>query len=210
MPKKHKLFPMTAKNDITGEYAVAVLAGAAITLQDSKSAVSVDVPKDVKGTFWQKIHTEFSKFKKVVPEEECFVGPVVELHLKPFKKEEDGPHQYIIRIPHCLTSKQQLSSVKVRRGDNRRKKPFKELPSKIPSKDAAACYEVDYKYITIYTTHFCQFVCSACQNPCGSYIMGFPFGATSPDDDDDDTTATVMMYLCCPLYNIDDFRWVST
>ena len=178
--ERGKIFPITAKNDTTGEFAVAVIEGDDVTVQDVKSAVSVEVPKDVEGTLWQKVHTEFSRFKGVVPDEECFVGPVVELHLKPLLKEEIGQHLYRIKIPHCLTSKKQITSVKVRMGDIRRKKLFEELPIKMHSYDTAPCYEVDDQHITIYTTHFCQFVCSACHNACGSYIMGFRLAPQVP------------------------------
>ena len=101
-----------------------------MTLQDPDSDVSVDIPAGIKGILRWKIHTEFSRFLHIVPDEECFIGPVVELHLKPFLDEEREQHQYRIKIPHCLQTEEERSLVKVRCGDTRKKIPFRELPNK--------------------------------------------------------------------------------
>ena len=128
-PRQHS-FQMTATANSSTEFAVAVINGESTTLQDLHSEVCVDIPSGIKATLWQKIHTEFSRFLHIVPDDECFIGPVVELHLKPFPGEETGQHQYRIKIPHCLQSEEEFSLVKVRCGDIRRKIPFRELPNK--------------------------------------------------------------------------------
>ena len=200
-------FPMTAKNDIAGEYAVTVLAGDDITLQDFKSAVSVDIPKDVKGTFWQKVHTEFSRFKQVVPEDECFVGPVVELHLKPFPDEGSGQHQYRIKIPHCIQTAEEISSVMVRCGDTRKEQPFVDLPRKQNIEDLEPGFVVNSSHIVIYSHHLSDFICSCKKTSC-DYIMAFPFGNLTVDEQLGRTTAKVKVYLCPSLYKIPDFKQV--
>ena len=111
------------------DFDVVPIKGDAVTLQDPESNVSVDIPAGIKGILRRKIHTEFSRFLHIVPDEECFIGPVVELHLKPFPDDESEQHQYRIRIPHCLQTKEEMSLVKVRCGDTRRKIPFRELPN---------------------------------------------------------------------------------
>ena len=128
-PRQHS-YQMTATLSSSTEFVVAVINGESTTLQDLHSEVSVDIPKGNKATLWQKIHTEFSRFLHIVPDEECFIGPVVELHLKPFSDEESGQRQYRIKIPHCLQTEEELSLVKVRCGDIRRKIPFRVLPNK--------------------------------------------------------------------------------
>ena len=209
VPKVCKIFPMTAKNDSIGEYAVAVLTGEEVTLQDLKSAVSVDVPKDVEGIFWQKVHKEFSRFKKVVPEdpeEECFVGPVVELHLNPFEKEEKRQHQYRIRIPHCLETAEEISSVMVRCGDTRGKQIFFDLPRK-QSLDFEPGFVVNSTHIVIFSRHLSDFVCSCKKKSCDS-IMAFPFGNLTTLEEVNMTTVSVSVYLCPRLYKIPDFQQV--
>ena len=121
---------MTAATKCDTEFAVAVINGESMTLQDLRSEVSVDIPSGIKATLWQKVHTEFSRFLHIVPDDECFIGPVVELHLKPFPDVESGQRQYRIKIPHCLHTEEEMSMVKVRCGDTRRKIPFRELPNK--------------------------------------------------------------------------------
>ena len=209
MPKKHKLFQMTTKNDITGDFAVAVLTGKAVTVQDSKSAVSVDVPKDVKGTFWQKVLTEFSRFKKVVPEEECFIGVVVELHLKLYEKENTAQHQYIIKIPHCLQTAEEISSVMVRCGDTRRKQPFFDLAKKQNLEDLELGFVVNSTHIVIFSDHLSDFVCSCKKTSC-DFIMAFPFGNLTAHQSLNMTTASVSVYLCPSLYVIEDFQQVRS
>ena len=201
-------FPITAKNDIVGKYAVAVLEGEAVTLQDSKSAASVDVPKDVEGTFWQKVHTEFSRFKQVVPEGECFVGPFVELHLKPFPDEETGQHQYRISILHCFQTAEEISSVMVRCGDTRRKQPFFNL-SRQNLEDLEPGFVVNSSHIVINSHHLSDFVCSCKKTSC-HYIMAFPFGNLIVLEQLGWITAKVQVYLCPSLYKIPDFQQVES
>ena len=200
---------MTTKNDITGEFAVSVLTGKAVTLQELKSAVSVDVPQNVQGTFWQKIHTKFSRFKKVVPEDECFIGPVVELHLKPYEKEEIGQHQYRIKIPHCLQTADEISSVMVRCGDTRRKQPFFDLPKKQNLEDLELGFVVNSTHIVIFSDHLSDFVCSCKKTSC-DFIMAFPFGNLTAHQSLNMTTASVSVYLCPSLYVIEDFQQVRS
>ena len=207
--KSYPSFQMTATTKCSTEFAVAVLRGEATTLQDEHSEVSVDVPSGIKATLWQKVHTEFSRFLHIVPDNECFVGPVVELHLKPFAKEESEEQRYRIKIPYCLQAEEEMSLVKVRCGDIRRKIPFHELLNKKEASGKIPYYEVTEKHIIIHANHFTDHICSACKDTCFSFIMAFPFGSVLPGKDDDDTLATVEVYLCCSLYNIEDFQSVS-
>ena len=200
---------MTAKNDKTGEYAVSVLAVKAVTLQDLKSAVSVDVPKDVEGFFWQKVHTEFSRSKQVVSEDECFVGPVVELHLKSFPDEGSEQHLYRISIPHCLQTTEEISSVMVRCGDTRRKQPFFDLSRKLNLKDLEPGFVVNSSHIVIFSRHLSDFVCSCKKTSC-DFIMAFPFGNLTAHQSLNMTTASVSVYLCPSLYVIEDFQQVRS
>ena len=200
---------MTATIKCSTEFAVAVLRGEATTLQDLNSKVCVDVPSRIKATFWQKVHTEFSRFLHIVPDDECFAGPVVEMHLKPLLKEEIGQHQYTIKIPHCLQTPEGRVSLKVRSGDLRKKIPFSELKHKQEAAGQIPCFEVDKHHVIIYTDHFTDHICTTCKETCFSYIMVFPFGFIHQEEDDDDTQATVEVYLGCYLFNLADFKTVS-
>ena len=206
---KHHRFQMTATTKCCTEFAVAVINGESTTLQDLQSGVTVDVPKGIKGILWQKIHTKFSRFLHIVPDEECYAGPVVELHLVPFLEEETGQQQYKIKIPHCLNTEGERSSLKVRSGDVRKKVDFQELKNKQKASGKIPFYEVDETHVIIYTNHFTEYICSSCSKTCLSYIMAFPFGTIFPGEDGDNTQIKVEVYLCCSLYNIEDFKTVS-
>ena len=160
------------------EYVAAVIQGEAMTLQDSNSDVSVHVPEGVKAVLWQHVYTEFSRFRDVVPKDECMVAPVVEIHVKELgEKQEAVGDQYKIKIPHCVTKKEQLSSIIVRSGNINSKRPFVKLETKQQTESASIWYEVDEKYVTIHTTHFCQFVCSASEQICKLSVVAFPYGS---------------------------------
>ena len=198
---------MFHKGDI--EYVAAVLDGNQ-EFQETNSEVSVTVPCQARGVLFQKIHTEFSLFRGIIPEEECMISPVAEIHTSACSELPSGKMQYKIRIPHSLKVQEHLDLIKVRRGDIHADIPFTELRRKSEVQDTLPCYEVQERFIIIYTDHFSQFVCSACGKPCNSYIMAFPFGTLIQEDEDEVTEVTVKVYLCCSLYNIEDFRTVCT
>ena len=197
----------SARAQCTTDFGVALIKGDAVTLQDPHSDVYVDIPAGIKGTVWQKIHTEFSRFLHIVPGEECFIGPVVELHLKPFPDEESGQRQYRIKIPHCLQTEEERSSVKVRSGDLAKKIPFREMPNKQEASEKLPYYEVDDHHVIIHTHHFSDHICSACFPSCFSNITAYPFGNLFPSRNK--TEVVIEVFLCCSLYNIEDFKSVS-
>ena len=191
------------------EYLAAVTRSGQ-EFQDTNSEVCVTIPRQGRAILWQKIYTEFSQFKGIVPEEECMIGPVVELHTSNRSSQPSGKMHYKVRIPHCLKKDEQLASIKVRTGDVYRNIPFIELRKKSGIDDGMQYYEVDERFITIYTPHFCQFVCSTCKKTYSSFIMAYPFGTLIQEEEDEVSDVTVKVYLCCSLYDIDDFRTVRT
>ena len=108
------------------EYLAAV-ARSGQEFQETNSEVCVTIPRQGRAILWQKIYTEFSQFKGIVPEEECMIGPVVELHTSNPSNLPSKNMQFKIRIPHCLKKDEQLASIKVRTGDVYTNIPFIEL-----------------------------------------------------------------------------------
>ena len=167
---RKKQFPMKTQRNYL-QYAAAVIQGESMTLQDFNTDVSVHAPEGIKAVLWQHVYTEFSRFRdvipEVIPEDECMVAPVVEIHVKELgEKQEAVQDQYKIKIPHCLTKKEQLSSIIVRSGDVYSKRRFEKLDTKKQSGNTGPFYEVDEKYITIHAAHSCQLVCSTCEQIC--------------------------------------------
>ena len=198
-------FPMKMQKE--GIEYLAAVTRSGQEFQETNSEVCVTIPRQGRAILWQKIYTEFSQFKGIVPEEECMIGPVVELHTSNRSSQPSGKMHYKISVPHCLKKVEQLASIKVRTGDIYMNIPFTELRRKSEVHDGMRCFEVDERFITIYTPHFCQFVCSACGKTCSSYIKAYPFGILTQEEDGV-SDVKVQVFLCCSLYDIEDFRMV--
>ena len=191
------------------EYLVAMIKHKTI-LQAKDSDVVVTVPERVRALLWQKVHTEFSQFRDIIPDDECMIGPVVELYLQ--SKVHLRREKYIIKIPHYLETKEQLSSIKVRYGDANENIPFTELKGMCIPSDDSPYYEVDNTHIIIYTYNFSQFICTACKKTTLSChnIMVFPYGSISQQEEDKTSRVKLKIYLCSPLYKIEDFKKVCS
>ena len=201
-----KEFPMKTRRKNL-EYVGAVIQGEAMTLQDSNSDVSVHVPEGVRAVLWQRVYTEFSRFRGVVPKDECMVGPVVEIHVEELgEKQEAVRDHYKIKIPHCLTKKEQLSSIKVKSGNIYSKRKFVKLKTKKKNRNRSISYEVDEKYVTIHSTHFCQFVCSTSEQICKRSIMAFAYGSLKQLGQH--SHVKVNVFLCSDLYRLPEFKRV--
>ena len=187
-----------------------VTKGESITLYAPDSDVSLEVAEGVKSGIEQRIHTDLTRFPDLIPPDECFVSPIVEL----LSKEQSvllkqGQFKYRIKIPHCLRTQQQLSTVKVRCGDVKKKQPFQEVLSGNENAREGAWFDVDVNYIMITTNHFSVFVCSSCgDKSCNDSLVAFLFGSLNTFEEDRETYAQVKAFLCSTLYDIVDYRKV--
>ena len=175
-------------------------------LKDEYSSISLSIMEGVEGIIFQAIHTDMSIFSSAIPQWECFISPVVEVHCHQLKREQkEDTVRYCLKIPHYLeTSFQQI---KVRCGDLNQNKPFEEIPHKSSIHSTTGMFfEADRKYIRVYATHFCQIVCSSCKQTCSSFILALPFGTLQHFEHC--TLMKVKVYLCSALYKIEDFRTV--
>ena len=203
--EEQQAFPMKVRMGGT-EYLVALIKHKKI-LQAKDSDVVVTVSERVRALLWQKVHTEFSQFRDIIPDDECMIGPVVELYLQ--RKVHLRREKYIIKIPHYLETKEQLSSIKVRYGDANKNVPFTELRRKLTLCDVMPYYEVDSTHIIISTDNFSQFICTYCgkKESCHN-IMVFAFGSIDPQEQKKISRVKVKVFLCSPLYKIWDFKKV--
>ena len=190
------------------DYLVSIIKGKT-TLQAPDSDVVVTVPDGVRALLSQKVHSEFSQFRDIIPENECMIGPVVELYLQHQSEVHSRRKKYIIKIPHYLETKDQLSSIKVRCGDVNKGIPFIELRRKFTSCDVMPYYEVDSTHIIISTDNFSQFICTDCgrKESCHN-IMVFAFGSIDQQEQKEISRVKVKVFLCSPLYKIGDFKKV--
>ena len=159
---------------------VTVTQGEGITPQAPDSDVSLTVPKGVRSTIMGHIHTNYTCFRDVIPRDECIISPMVEFHSQELSVDDDmGQYQYTIRIPHCISNREQLSAIRVRYGDIYRPASFKKIESKKSKKkkrSTHAWFEVDERFVTIHTDHFSHFTCTFCNKICDASIISLLYG----------------------------------
>ena len=172
--------------------------GSGTILKAPDSDMRLHVPPDVEAFVYGHAHTGIQHFLPHIAEDECLVAPIAEFHCV-YKNEklDQSKNPFKITIPHCVSDRDALSSIRVTHGDIYKNKPFQEIN----------WFQVDDSYITIYTSSFSQFICTSCQRICYGHGKAFVFGnlikypSLQP-------LSSVRLYLCSPLYNIKDFRKV--
>ena len=189
-----------------------VSQGEARILQAPDSDVSLHIPEGSLGLFTLRVHTDHTRFSGVIPDGECIISPLVEVEHKMLSDEatEQGLPLYFIRIPHQLTNTTGCKVVRIRKVDKIGNEiSFEELQEWTGTGNENNMYEIDRKFITIFTTKFSTFICTSCQNSCQATVMLFLLGYLEPRQEADDTLTQIKSFLCSDLYRINDFREVS-
>ena len=155
-------------------YIATVTLGRERILQHPESEVSLNIPQGSEGVFVIGVHTDHTKFKSILREEECFVSPVVEVKRKNLTSE--SPHMNAtINIPHCLTDTNSLQYIRVKKGDSCLSRTFTELKKASQLNTKGAYYYVDKNFVRITTQEFSEFICTSCKNTCQAKIRVFLF-----------------------------------
>ena len=195
------------------EYNATVTHGEARTLQGDGSDVSLDIPEGSQGVYMTRVHTDHTDFKDVIPEEECFIGPPVEVeHLSDGDKDNNI---HVLHIPHCITDediwKQGLYKlIKVRRGNKFKNQHLEEVPMWTVAQGRSTYFEVKSSHIVIYTSGFSFFTCSICKKVCAASARIYLYGNLSQSTEERMTIVKVKPYICSSLYKIEDYRKVRT
>ena len=169
-------------------------------LQCPDSAVELLIPEGLSRFVMGHIHTDVQPFIHAIPEGECVIAPVVEYHAS-MKRLNATSSMFRIKVPHCLTKSEDLETVVVRHGNIHTNRKFKKLP--LP----ASFFEVDEKFITIFTSSFSQFICTSCNKTCYGQGKAFVFGNILQYPNKR-PTASVRLYVCSPLYQLEDYEKV--
>ena len=108
------------------EFAGLAVNGKKAFLQPPGSDVIIYIPDGVHGVIMTHAHTNFRPFQDAVPESECFVAPVVEVHCSDSRtstthgQKECEPfvetRWFEIQVPHCVRI-EDIDGVKVWHGD---------------------------------------------------------------------------------------------
>ena len=185
-------------------FDAALLSGKANTLRGCNSEVGIETRDGMQNILCRKIHTDLSRHETNLPHDESIIGPTVEVHLT----HGNAKHQeeFLLRIPHCLHIKD-LSAIKVRRVDDKRKDSVQNVPTKEQAMGIIPYFETDSSQVIIHTNHFSEYVCSGSSDKCLTSIIAFPFGRLWKTENI--SHVKVKLYLCSSLYKIQDFRIVS-
>ena len=151
------------------------------------------------------IHLDRTQFAEVIPNNECLVAAIPEFHSFPERTLPDNKF-YQIKLEHCLKSAEERKLLIVRQGSVRTRDKFEEIHYFPQATRDTAFYEVDERYITIYTHHFTEFICTVCNKVCEQKARLLIFGSLNRVNDS--TKVTVRPFMCSSLYSIDIFRQV--
>ena len=190
-------------------YVVAVACGKKKSkLRAPDSGVSLTIPRNASGVFFSHVHTDHTLFKNVIPDDECFAGPPVEIE-QVNNKNSDGSKPFKIKIPHCIRQGDLWKTINVRYGNIHKSAKFQTVPHKDEGRQDDIWYEVNPRFVTIYTKHFSHFTCSSCDYTCGAAAMIFLYGKLSISPRPPVTRVKVKIFICSELYVIKDYKEVS-
>ncbi len=174
-------------------------------MQGKNSDVTLTIPKGMHCSVVGHVHTYTQELLNNIPEGEWLVAPIPEYTCQVNQNEKGG--MFEIKLRHCAA--QNWENIIVRCGDFRNQIPFSHMPMKrMFSPGQGSHYTVDNEFITIYTSHFCQFLCTVCGEECEGEIQALLFGTTFRGDSNS-LIHTSKLYLCGPLYSIQDYRQVK-
>ena len=188
-------------------YAVVIRAFSMRETQLPRTNISLELPDNFNGCVLMQVLTYDPTFRdKLIPEEECFISPVVQVKCLSFIKQYTG--LFTLHIPHCLPSSKLESTILVRQWkteDNfhdltRINKDELDLDDK--------CFTVHDDHISMYTRSFSKFTCTVCENLCEPQEHVFICGELSPFCLENLTTVKVKCYLCSYLYKLTEFQQV--
>ncbi len=147
-------------------------------LHKRPSGVKLHIPKSLQGLVMMYLHLDPSPFLEELSDNECLIAPVVECISDCRIIHEKHDHKFKMVITHNIGNIDELLGVKVRRGDIHKAEPFMEIPRDTPTNDPY--YTVDEDHITIYTSHFCQFLCTVCRNTCDDHFRAYVSALLKP------------------------------
>ena len=99
------------------EFAGLKVEGQRSILESLDGDVRVYFPDEVYGLPVVHAHTNLQPFMHAVPESECFVSAVADVHFCSQHKKRRNNERFRIRVRHCVKKKEDWSKIKVRHGD---------------------------------------------------------------------------------------------
>ena len=149
---------------INGKQFIATISkGDARILKDSEFDVSLHIPEGSVGVYKKCVHTDHSRIISDIPEEECIITPLVEIHHLESEYVEKEYRTFIIKLPHCIPERELWEQVKVRKWKNTQNGMVsQELIQKKAMGGDGDYFVMEEKFITVVTPHFCLVAGSIC------------------------------------------------
>ena len=132
--------------------------GSAVTIQAAQSDVILHVPDGVYGIILGNIHTDHWRFRHLVSEKDCIIGPICEYFFK--GSEIPGEARFNMQVPHIVQDIHRIGkTIKVK---CRHEGFFSHAEALSRRKNPNMPYfKFNNQHVEIYTPHFCQFFITA-------------------------------------------------
>ena len=193
---------------------VRIVKGNSAIIRAYGSDVVLRTPKDLHAVILGNIHVNHAPFQHLVPSNECIVGPICEYSVHPLinSPTRSSELMYQLQIPHIIKDIEKVRHcIRVRHGSIRSQvQNLKLVQEPIESGNAEAWYEVDKRFITIYTSHFSGYIVTLEGiNCCSGSANLLLFGCLS-NAPPEDPLATLKVYMSSGhSTQIRDYRTVS-
>ena len=191
------------------QFIATISKGEAGILKDYESDVSLHIPENSAGLYKKCVHADHSRLTVEIPEEECIVTPLVEIHhFEVPDAEQNNKGKFIIELPHCIPDRQLWKQVKVRKWSSGM--VSQELSQKEEVDGEGDYFVMDDEFITVVTQHFCLVAGTICDRAgCRSTLRVMLMGKLESRQQKNISTVKLKSFLCSRLLSLRDFRKVS-
>ncbi len=181
-PHSKHHFTITLKKGNTN-YIGTFSYGEETILREDDSDVVLSIPKGLHCAVVGHVHTYTQDILKLIPSGECLIAPVPEYSCL-VNKRARLESMFQTKLRHCVINN--WNNIIVRHGDFRKGVPFTRMKKVsvlwlaehgLRSLDLHGEYTVDKEFNTIYTSNFCQFLCTLCGEQCKGEIQALLFGS---------------------------------
>ena len=167
------LFPVSLEDRAQ---IIEVLDGEHSIIQAPNSDVRLQAPKGVHGVVFGTVHTNHQQFLYLILDSDCLICPVCEYVFHPDETKNKPDGKFKLLIPHIVKD---ITNVKgqilVRQVAS--KSILEILPVSTQFETSNAYWNIDDKYIIIYTRKFSKFVITAKKiKCCGRSVEMLVFG----------------------------------
>ena len=193
---------------------VRIVKGNVSVIHTFGSDVALHTPEGLHAVVLGNIHVNHAPFQHLVPANECIVGPICEYSIHALI---DSPTllpdaKYKLQIPHIIRDIEAVKHrIRVRHGNvHSDVNNLKLEPEPLQSHNAEVWYEVDKRFITIYTSHFSGYIVTVEGiNCCGGSANLLLFGSLMSIPDEEPLVTLKVYMSSAHSAQIKDYRTVG-